>query len=117
MLAAILKTDIYKKANMITAVLINMDAETKILKYDTTSEEDAFNFLLDDWINGKIVWSYPDTNLAIDKNWLKKYGSEPLSDYYDKQYENGVRVVTWHYCGERESDDHIVSCYLIHSIK
>lgn len=102
---------------MITAVLINLDAESKILKFNTDSEEEACKLLLEDWINGKIVWSYQDTNLAFSKEWLKKYGFEPLSDIYDKQYENEVRIVTWHYCGESESDDHIVSCYLIHSNK
>lgn len=102
---------------MITAVMINSNAESKILKFYTESEEEACKILVDDWIKGKIVWSYPDTNLAFNKEWLMKNGLEPLSDCYERQYENGVRFVTWHYCGERESDDHIVSCYFIHSNK
>jgi hypothetical protein len=102
---------------MITAVLINLDAESKILKFNTDSEEEAFKLLLEDWINGKIVWSFEDSNIAFSKDWLKKNGYEPFSDTFTKQYENGVRVVEWHYCGEREADDHIIACYLIHSIK
>ena len=102
---------------MITAVLINLDAESKILKFNTESEDEAFKLLVQDWISGKIEWSNPDMNVAFSKDWLKKYGFEPLSDHYVKQYDNEVRVFTWHYCGEREADDHIVSCYMIHSIK
>ena len=102
---------------MITGVLINLNAESKILRFNTDSEEEACKLLIEDWKNGKIVWEYPDTNIAFSKDWLKKYGLEPLSDYYEKQFENEVRFVTWHYCGERESDDEIVTCYFIHSKK
>jgi len=100
---------------MITAVLINIDAESKILKYDTNSEEEACKLLINDWIKKKIKWSYPETNLAFSKEWLTENGLEPISDYYEKTYENEVRYITWHYCGERESDDQIVHCYFIHS--
>ena len=102
---------------MITAVLINTTAESKILKFNTDSEEEALELLLKDWINGKIVWENDDCNLSFSKNWLKDYGYEPLSNIYSKEYENGVRLVEWHCCGDREADDDIVACYLIHSIK
>ncbi len=102
---------------MITAILVTIYAEIKVLKYATSSEDDACRMLVEDWKKGKIIWECSDTNLAFSKSWLDAYGLEPISDLCDKQYENNVRVVTWHYCGESESEHQIVSCYFVHSTK
>lgn len=90
----------------------------KILKYDTTSEDEACNFLIQDWKLGKIKWEYDYTNAAFTCEWLDKYGMEPMGSDYTPQYENGVRVVEW-YCanGPSESDDEIVWGYFLHTTK
>jgi len=102
---------------MITLMLVNMTAEVKILKYDTDSEEEVCRLMIEDWKAQKIRWEYEDTNHAFEKEWLEKYGMDPMSEDYTPQYENGVRVVEW-YCmnGVKESDDQIVWGYFLHTI-
>lgn len=90
---------------MITVMLVSRYAEVKIFKYDTDSEEEACDLLIDDWQSQKIKWEFDYTNEAFDKKWLEKYGMEPMSEYFTPQYENGVRLVEWYCTGAEESDD------------
>ncbi len=99
---------------MITVLLVNMNAETIIRRYDTNSFDEALKLLLDDWMSGKIVWEFDDTNKAISPEWLKQYG-QPEEDI-EIMIEENVVIHTWHYCGERESDDEIVSAFMVKSV-
>lgn len=101
---------------MITVMLVSMGAEVKILKYDTDSDEEACRLLVEDWKAGNVKWEFEDTNHAFDREWLERYGMDPMSRDYTPQYENGVRKVEW-YCsiGPKESDDEIVWGYFLHT--
>ena len=101
---------------MITVMLVNMSAEVQILRYDTDSEEEACQLLIDDWKIGKVKWELCFTNEAFSREWLEKYGMDPMGDNYTPQYENEVRMVEW-YCvtGPKESDDEIVWGYFLHT--
>ena len=99
-------------------MLVSMAAEVRILKYDTDSEKEACRLLVDDWKAGKVKWEFEDTNHAFDREWLEKYGDDPMSESYMPQYENGVRTVEWYCCnGPNESDDEIVWGYFFHTIR
>lgn len=102
---------------MITVILLNSNAETKILQYDTESEEEACKRFIEEWKQRKIIWDHEETNLAFTKEWLDKYSLESLEDHYEKQYEKNVRIVSWYYLGQSESDDEFVTGFLIHSEK
>ena len=98
---------------MITVLLVNMNAETIIRRYDTNSFDEALKLLLDDWMNGKIIWEFEDTNNAITPEWLKRYGQP--EDGIEIMVEEDVVTHTWNYCGERKSDDEIVSAFMVKS--
>lgn len=94
-----------------------MMAEVKILKYGNDSVEEACHLLIEDWKSGKIEWEYEETNKVFNRDWLEKYGTDPISQDYTPQYENGVRVLEW-YCssGPKEGNDEIVLGYFLHTI-
>jgi len=103
---------------MITVMLVSMYAEVKILKYDTDSEDEACRLLIEDWKARNIKWEFDSTNEAFDREWLEKYGMDPITYDFTPQYENGVRVVEW--CcvsGPYESDDEIICGYFLHTRK
>lgn len=64
-------------------------------------------------MNGEIVWEFEDTNNAISPDWLKRY-KQPSEDI-EIMIGQDVVIHTWHYCGERESDDEIVSAFMVKS--
>jgi len=99
---------------MITVLLVNLCAETIIRRYDTNFFDEALNLLLQDWTDGKIIWEWNDVNEAITSEWLKLYGQP--NDDIEIYVEKDVVVHTWHYCGERESDDVIVSAFMVKSV-
>jgi len=99
---------------MITVLLVNMNAETKIFKYDTDSAATACELLVKDWIEGKIVWDWWGANKAFTPDWLEKYGYPPE---LEPQEELGVTIYSWHCVqSESESDDEIVGGFFIRSI-
>jgi len=101
---------------MITVLLVNMCAEVKVLKYDTTSDNDAARRLIEDWKAGNIRWDYDDCNAAFTPDWLEKYGMEPLGEDYTPLHDNGVRIIEWRCCmGTNDADDQIVCGYLVPS--
>ncbi len=100
---------------MITIVLVSMMNEVNIRRYDTNSFDEAAEFLVDDWIAGKIVWEWEETNEKLSADWMEKYGY-PIEDFepeIDKETE--VCTLTWHYCGETDGDDEIVYGYFVKS--
>ena len=101
---------------MLTVLLVNMCAEVKVLKYDTTSTKDASQRLIEDWKAGDITWDYDDCNASFTPSWLEKHGMEPLGQHYTPLYDNGVRIIEWRCCiGDDESDDQIVCGYFVPS--
>lgn len=98
---------------MITVLLVNMCAETIIRRYDTNSFDEALELLLEDWMNGKIVWEFEDTNNAITPDWLRQYGQP--DEGIEVTVQEDVIIHTWHYCGEREIDDEIVRAFMVKS--
>ena len=98
---------------MITVLLVNMSAETIIRRYDTNSFDEALELLLADWMSGKIVWHFEDTNNAITPEWLERYG-QPTDDF-EIMIEEDVVIHSWLYCGEREIDDQGVSAFMVKS--
>ncbi len=85
---------------MVTVLLVNMCAKTIIRRYDTKSFDEALKFLLDDWMNGKIIWEFEDANKAITPEWLKRYGQP--EEGIEIMVEEDVVIHNWHYCGERK---------------
>jgi len=90
-----------------------MCAETIIRRYETNSFDNALELLLEDWISGKIVWEFEDTSKTITPEWLRQYGQP--SEEIEIMVKEDVVIHTWHYCGERESDDEIVSAFMVKS--
>lgn len=98
---------------MITVILVNMMQETRIRRYDTNSFDEAAVALADDWIDGKIVWDWEDTNEKLNAEWMRKSGY-PTQDC-TPDFEDEVYILTWHYCGSSEIDDEIVIGHFIKS--
>ncbi len=99
---------------MITALLVNMNAEVKVFKYDTDSAEVACEMLVKEWKEGKIVWEWWGANEAFTPEWLNELGYPPE---VGPEEELGVIKYEWWCCqGESESDDEIVYGYFINSI-
>lgn len=100
---------------MITILLVNIVNEVIIRRYDTNSFDEAAKTLVNDWIKGKIAWEWEETNVKINAKWIQEYGypTEDSEPRIDKATE--VCTLTWHYCGETDGDDEIVSGYFVKS--
>jgi hypothetical protein len=70
---------------MITAILIDFFATSKVCKYETSSEEEVISLIIKDWKNGLIIWDNEQTNNDFSSKWLVENGLEPLESYYTKE--------------------------------
>lgn len=61
-----------KVGNMITVVLISMMNEAITRRYDTNSFDEAVEKLVDDWVDGKIVWEWEETNEKLNSEWMEE---------------------------------------------
>lgn len=100
---------------MITVILINIAQETRIRRYDTNSFDEAAIALVDDWIEGQIIWNYDGTNEKLDAEYMQKWGYPTQDCVPEIDRENEVYTVSWYGCGASESDDEIVTGYFIKS--
>lgn len=100
---------------MITVLLVNIINEVITRRYNTNSFDHAARLLVQDWMDGKFVWNWEDTNEKITPKWIEEYGIPTTACEPNINRETEVCSLTWHYCGETDGDDEIVTAYFVKS--
>lgn len=100
---------------MITVLLVSDWLETRPLRYDTDSFDEAAVRLVDDWFAGRIRWEAEEVQTAFSPQWLQANGYPGNNCEPQIHRETGIVTYVWHWCGEEESDDQVVYGYFIKS--